>query len=122
MYRVKELFLFDILVVILKIEETIKNFDDGNHLKYNYMAWDSVIGEIKEVLEFTEQLFDKVCTILEMVKVFEKALGKKVPYKIAPRRAGDIATCFADSIYAKKVLNLEATKGIDEVCKDSWRW
>ena len=61
-------------------------------------------------------------SVLEMVKAFEKASGKKVPYQIAPRRAGDIATCFADSSYAKEVLGWEATKGIDEMCEDSWRW
>ncbi len=76
--------------------------------------------------------FDEVMTInlgtgrgysvLEMVKAFEKASGKRVPYKIAPRRAGDIATCFADPSYAKEVLDWEAQKGIEEMCQDSWRW
>jgi len=61
-------------------------------------------------------------SVLEMVKAFEKASGKKVPYKIAPRRAGDIATCFADPSYAKEILAWEATKGIDEMCIDTWRW
>ena len=61
-------------------------------------------------------------SVLEMIKAFEKVSGKKVPYKIVPRRAGDIATCFADPSYAKKVLDWEATKTIDEMCKDSWHW
>ncbi|SFV70028.1 UDP-glucose 4-epimerase [hydrothermal vent metagenome] len=61
-------------------------------------------------------------SVLEMVKAFEKASGKKVPYKIAPRRAGDIATCFADPSYAKEVLGWIAKKGVDEMCEDSWRW
>ena len=61
-------------------------------------------------------------SVLEMVKAFENASGKKVPYKIAPRRAGDIATCFADPSYAKEILAWEATKGIDEMCIDTWRW
>jgi len=61
-------------------------------------------------------------SVLDMVKAFEKASGKKVPYTIAPRRTGDIAKCFADPAYAKKVLNWEATKTIEEMCEDSWRW
>ena len=61
-------------------------------------------------------------SVLEMVEAFKKASGKKVSYKIAERRAGDIATCFADPSYAKKVLEWEATRGIDEMCEDTWRW
>ncbi len=61
-------------------------------------------------------------SVLDMVKAFERASGVKIPYKIAPRRAGDIATCYADPSYAKEVLGWEAKRGIDEMCKDSWRW
>ena len=59
MSRVIELFLFDILVAILKIEETIKNFDDGDHLKHNYMAWDSVIREFEIIGEATKHLIEE---------------------------------------------------------------
>ena len=61
-------------------------------------------------------------SVLEMIKAFEKASGKKVPYKIVDRRAGDIASCFADPSYAKEVLNWEASKTIEDMCKDSWNW
>ncbi len=61
-------------------------------------------------------------SVLDMVRAFEKASGKKVPYKIAPRRPGDIAKCYADPSYAKKVLGWKATRGVDEMCEDSWRW
>ncbi|MDQ7043614.1 MAG: UDP-glucose 4-epimerase GalE [Sulfurimonas sp.] len=61
-------------------------------------------------------------SVLEMVRAFERASGKKVPYKIAPRREGDIAACYADPSYAKEVLDWEATKELDEMCEDSWRW
>ena len=61
-------------------------------------------------------------SVLDMVKAFEKASGKKVPYKIAPRRSGDVAKCFADPSYAKEVLGWEAQYGIDEMCEDAWRW
>lgn len=61
-------------------------------------------------------------SVLDMVKAFENASGEQVPYQIAPRRAGDIAKCFADATYAKEILGWEATRSIDEMCKDSWRW
>jgi len=61
-------------------------------------------------------------SVLELVKAFEKASGKVVSYKIAPRRAGDIATCFADPTYANEVLEWKAVRGITEMCEDSWRW
>ena len=61
-------------------------------------------------------------SVLEMIKAFEDASGRKVPYKIVERRAGDIATCFADPSYAKEVLDWEAKMGIEEMCEDTWRW
>ncbi len=61
-------------------------------------------------------------SVLEMVAAFEKASGKKVPYKIVERRAGDIAKCFADPSYAQETLGWSATRTIDEMCEDSWRW
>jgi UDP-glucose 4-epimerase len=61
-------------------------------------------------------------SVLQMVKAFENASGKKVPYKIAPRRAGDIATCYADPKFAFEFLNWKATRGINDMCKDAWNW
>ena len=61
-------------------------------------------------------------SVLDMVKGFEKATGKKVPYKIAPRRSGDIATCYADPKKAKEELGWEAKKDINDMCKDSWEY
>lgn len=61
-------------------------------------------------------------SVLDMLSAFEKASGKKIAYKIAPRRAGDIAKCFANPKYAKEVLAWQATKTIDDMCEDSWRW
>ncbi len=61
-------------------------------------------------------------SVLDMVKGFEKATGKKVPYKIAPRRPGDIATCYADPKKAKEELGWEAEKDINDMCKDSWEY
>lgn len=64
----------------------------------------------------------KGVSVLDMVKGFEKATGKKVPYKIAPRRAGDIAMCYADPTKAEKELGWKAEKDIDDMCKDSWNY
>ena len=61
-------------------------------------------------------------SVLEMVKAYEKASGKKIPYKIVKRRAGDIAKCYADPSFANKTLNWKATKDINEMCQDSWNW
>ena len=61
-------------------------------------------------------------SVLELVRAFEKASGKKVPYVIAPRRAGDIAECYADVTKAKKVLGWQAKYDIDDMCVDNARW
>lgn len=61
-------------------------------------------------------------SVLDIVKAFEKASGKKVPYKIVERRPGDIATCYSDPSKAKEVLGWEAKRGLAEMCEDSWRW
>ena len=61
-------------------------------------------------------------SVLEMIAAFEKASGKKIPYKIVGRRPGDIPTCYADPSFAKKELNWQARRGIYEMCTDAWRW
>ena len=61
-------------------------------------------------------------SVLDMVRSFEKATGKKVAYRIAPRRPGDIAQCYADPSLAEKELGWKAQRGIDEMCMDTWRW
>ena len=61
-------------------------------------------------------------SVLEMINAFVNASGRKIPYKIVDRRAGDIAKCFADPSLAKKLLGWEATLGINEMCEDTWHW
>ena len=61
-------------------------------------------------------------SVLELVHAFEKASGKKVPYQICPRRAGDKAAYWTNPAKAKTVLNWEAKRGIEEMCADTWRW
>jgi UDP-glucose 4-epimerase len=57
-----------------------------------------------------------------MVRAFEQVSGKKVVYRIGPRRAGDVATCYADPTRARKELGWRAEKGLMEMCRDSWNW
>lgn len=64
----------------------------------------------------------KGTSVLEIVRAFEKASGKKVNYKIAPRRAGDIATCYADVSKAKQELGWTAQYDINDMCRDSWNF
>ncbi len=61
-------------------------------------------------------------SVLEIVKAFSKACGKELPYKIEARRPGDIAECYADPSKALNELGWKATRGIAEMCEDSWRW
>lgn len=61
-------------------------------------------------------------SVLDVVKAFEKASGIKINYRIAPRRAGDVACCYADATKAKEVLGWQAKYDIDDMCADSWRW
>lgn len=61
-------------------------------------------------------------SVLEIVHAFEKASGKKVEYKIAPRREGDIATVYSDPSKAKKLLGWQAEYGVERMCQDGWRF
>lgn len=61
-------------------------------------------------------------SVLDVVKAFEKANGLKVPYSIKPRRPGDIATCYCNPAKAKAELGWEAQYGIEDMCRDSWRF
>ena len=103
---------------------------DGTGVRDYIHVMDLADGHVKALDRLEE--FNEVMTInlgtgtgysvLDMVEAFEKASGATVPYRIAPRRAGDIAKCYADPSYAKKVLGWEAKKGIEEMCQDSWKW
>jgi len=103
---------------------------DGTGVRDYIHVMDLADGHVKALQKIDS--FDKVMTInlgtgqgysvLDMVKAFGKASNKEIPYKIAPRRAGDIAKCYADASYAKEVLGWSATKNLDDMCRDSWRW
>jgi UDP-glucose 4-epimerase len=61
-------------------------------------------------------------SVLELVKAFEKTTGKTIPYKIASRRAGDIAIYFADATKAKKILGWQTKFDLTDICRDAWHW
>ncbi|EOB4964264.1 TPA: UDP-glucose 4-epimerase GalE [Vibrio vulnificus] len=61
-------------------------------------------------------------SVLEMVAAFEKAAQRPIPYEIKPRRAGDIAECWADPAYAEQVLGWKATRSLETMVVDTWRW
>ncbi len=103
---------------------------DGTGVRDYIHVVDLALGHIKAVekAESSEGLFiynlgtGKGYSVLDVVKAFEKASGVKVPYKIGPRREGDIATCYSDPSKAEKELGWKAQRDIEEMCEDSWRW
>ena len=61
-------------------------------------------------------------SVLEMIKAFEAASGKPVPYTVAPRRAGDIASCYASVEFSAQTLNWRATRSLKDMCESSWKF
>ena len=105
---------------------------DGTGVRDYIHVVDLAIGHLKaiEKLEKTPDLGLKIYnlgtgngySVLQVVKAFEKASGRPVPYKICPRRPGDVAECWADPSLAAKELGWKAERGIAEMCEDAWRW
>lgn len=103
---------------------------DGTGVRDYIHVVDLALGHIKAVekVEGCNGLFiynlgtGKGYSVLDVVKAFEKASGVEIPYKIGPRRHGDIATCYSDPSKAFKELGWKAERDIEEMCEDSWRW
>ncbi len=103
---------------------------DGTGVRDYIHVVDLAMGHIKAI--------EKLCTnpgivtynlgtgngysVLDVVKAFEKASGRKVPYVVVPRRSGDVAECYSNPKKAKEELGWEAQYGIERMCEDSWRW
>jgi len=107
------------------------NTPDGTGVRDYIHVVDLAIGHIKALEKLNKEkkgLFiynlgtGNGYSVLDMIKSFEKSTGKKVTYKIAPRRSGDIATCYADPKKAEEELDWKASLGIDEMCRDSWNY
>ncbi|QOP45850.1 UDP-glucose 4-epimerase GalE [Sulfurimonas paralvinellae] len=105
---------------------------DGTGVRDYIHVMDLAFGHVKaiEYLNTHEEIeplivnlgTGKGYSVLDVVKAYERISGKKVPYKLVDRRAGDIAKCYADSSYAKEMLGWEAKRTLEQMCKDSWRW
>ena len=103
---------------------------DGTGVRDYIHVVDLAIGHVKALKKIKEKA--GLCVynlgtgfgyrVLVIVKNFEEATGVNVPYQINERRAGDIATCYADATKAKEELGWVAERGIKEMCEDSWRW
>ena len=103
---------------------------DGTGVRDYIHVMDLANGHVKAIDKIKS--FDKVMTInlgtgkgysvLDVLKAYERASGKTIPYKIVDRRDGDIAKNYADPTYAKEILGWEAKRDINQMCIDSWRW
>ena len=103
---------------------------DGTGVRDYIHVVDLALGHIKAVEKVASS--SGVCiynlgtgvgySVLDIVKAFEKASGRKIKYKIVPRRPGDLATCYSDPTRAKEELGWVAERGIEKMCEDSWRW
>jgi UDP-glucose 4-epimerase len=104
--------------------------DDGTGVRDYIHVVDLALGHLKAIEKLNSNpglvIYNlgtgKGTSVLEMVKAFEEASGNKVAYKIAPRRPGDIATCYADPAKAESELGWTAKRGIQEMCNDGWKW
>lgn len=103
---------------------------DGTGVRDYIHVVDLAIGHVKAIKKLEEKEGVSIYnlgtgigySVLDIVKNFEKASGRKINYQIKPRRAGDIATCYADATKAKEELGWTAKYDIAKMCEDSWRW
>lgn len=103
---------------------------DGTGVRDYIHVVDLAVGHVKAIEKISENPGLKIYnlgtgkgySVLDIVKNFEKASGVKIPYEIKPRRAGDIAECYADPSLAEKELGWRAQYGILDMCADAWRW
>jgi UDP-glucose 4-epimerase len=105
---------------------------DGTGIRDYIHVVDLAIGHVKALEYFAKQNQGNLLTVnlgtgegysvLEVVAAFEQACGKKIAYKFAPRRAGDVAKCYADATLAKELLGWSAKFGITQMCIDAWNW
>ena len=103
---------------------------DGTGLRDYIHVVDLALGHLKAVEKLASQPgavaynlgTGNPSSVLDVVKAFEKASGKKVPYEIVARRPGDVAASFADPAKAHRELGWKAVRGLDQMCADAWKW
>ena len=111
---------------------TGNDFDtpDGTGIRDYIHVVDLALGHLK-ALDFIKningyEIFNlgtgKGYSVLELIKTFERVNGKKINYEFKPRRSGDLAVSFADVSKAKKILNWQAQKNLEDMCRDAWNF
>ncbi|KAK3592080.1 hypothetical protein CHS0354_019336 [Potamilus streckersoni] len=103
---------------------------DGTGVRDYIHVVDLALGHLAALKKLDEKCGCKIYnlgtgkgySVLDMVKAFEKASGKPIPYKITARRLGDIASCYADASLAENELHWKAERSLDQMCEDLWRW
>ena len=103
---------------------------DGTGVRDYIHVVDLAVGHVAAVRRLTERPgvltvnlgTGRGYSVIEVVKAFEKASGRPVPYEIVARRPGDVAQCYAEPGLAERELGWRAQRGIDEMCADAWRW
>ncbi|MBO7654781.1 MAG: UDP-glucose 4-epimerase GalE [Kiritimatiellae bacterium] len=103
---------------------------DGTGIRDYIHVVDLALGHLKAIEKLNQKPGLEIynlgtgngSTVLEVVKAFEKASGRTIPYQIKPRRPGDIAECWADPSKAERELGWKATRNMEKMCEDAWRW
>ena len=103
---------------------------DGTGVRDYIHVTDLAVGHLRALERLREGSTLLACnlgtgrgySVLEVIAAFERASGRRIPYRVAPRRAGDAAECWADPSRAKAELSWVATRGLEEMCVDVWRW
>ena len=103
---------------------------DGTGVRDYIHVVDLAIGHIKALEKVSEKkdvyIYNlgsgEVTSVLQLVNTFESVNKVPIPYKIVPRRSGDVATCYANADKAYKELNWRTTKSIEDMCRDTWNW
>ncbi|MES2978484.1 MAG: UDP-glucose 4-epimerase GalE [Pseudomonadota bacterium] len=104
--------------------------DDGTGVRDYLHVTDLAEGHVAAVRALLAQSDSFTCnlgtgqgtSVLGVVQAFERASGKRIPFEFAPRRSGDVAAYFADVARAQRLLGWRATRSMDDMCRDSWRW
>ena len=118
-------------LVNIRRDEYLDSFD-GNQLHFEAYEHENAKAAVLVLHGFTESaekfrevsyyFFREGYSVFEMLHAFERACGRELPSKVAPRRPGDIAECYADAEKARRVLGWSAKLGIDDMCQSSWNW
>jgi UDP-glucose 4-epimerase len=103
---------------------------DGTGVRDYVHVMDLVEGHLAALLHLAREPGYRVfnlgtgagVSVLDMLRAFERASGRRIPYEVAARRAGDLAAFWADTTLAAQVLGWRATRTLDDMCRDAWRW